>query len=124
MVTNHTQYSFFANYFDSGLDWSYDTNDIHEYYKLYLDLVQFWKSSIPNFIYDVKYEEIIEDPKNEIKKLLNFCNLKWDDGCINFYKNKRPIYTASNKQANQPLYKTSIDKWKIYEKLIPELFKI
>ena len=116
--------SLFTNYFDSGLDWSYDTNDIHEYYKLYLDLVQFWKSSIPNFIYDVQYEEIIEDPKNEIKKLLNFCNLEWNDSCLNFYKNKRPIYTASNKQANQPLYKTSIDKWKIYEKLIPELFKI
>ena len=86
--------------------------------------MQFWKSSIPNFIYDVQYEEIIEDPKNEIKKLLNFCNLEWNDSCLNFYKNKRPIYTASNKQANQPLYKTSIDKWKIYEKLIPELFKI
>ena len=61
------------------------------FYNLYSDLMTFWHKALPNEIIDVVYEELIVDPKKQIKKLLNFCDLKWDENCVKYYNNKRII---------------------------------
>ena len=84
--------------------------------------MNFWNKELPNFIYNIKYDEIINDTKNKILQILNFCNLKWEDNCLNFYKNKRSIKTASDIQVRSKIYKTSINSWKNYGKFFNEQF--
>ena len=118
--------SLFKNYFPSNdMLWSFDQVDIAKYYNLYLKLINFWKSKFPDSIFDANYEKIVNEPETEIKKLFSFCNLNWEPDCLNFYKNKKtPIQTVSVNQARKPIYKSSIDSSKEYEKYLTEMFNI
>jgi len=110
--------SLYKNFFEAGLDFSYNQKELGTYYNIYLDLINFWKYQYPNSIYDAKYEKIIKDPKCEIKKIVKFCDLKWEEQCLQFHKNKTPIKTVSTAQARQPIYKSSINS---FEKFAPFL---
>ena len=74
-----------------------------------------WKSKLPRFVIDIKYEKLIANPEEQIRYLLKTCNLTWNHQCLKFYKNKRPITTSSDTQVRKDIYKTSIDTWKNYE---------
>ena len=79
--------------------------------------MNFWKSKFPDKIFDIKYEDLIKNHEKEIRKMIKFCNLEWDDNCLSFHKNKSPIKTMSTSQARKPLYKSSLnafDKFKDY----------
>ena len=82
----------------------------------------YWKKIFPDFIYDIKYENIVSDPKKEIGKLLHNCNLNWHDSCLNFHKNSRVIKTASDTQVRKKIYKSSLNQWKNYELYCYKLF--
>ena len=77
---------------------------------------------MPDFIYDIKYENLISNTKIEIQNLLSYCNLKWSDDCLNFHNNKRSVKSASDAQVRSKIYNTSIDSWKNYEKYLKEYF--
>ena len=79
------------------------------YYKSYQRFNVFWKKSFPNDIYDLKYENLVNNTKDEVKKLLEFCSLEWDDNCLKHHKNKRVIKTISFNQARKPIYNTSLN---------------
>ena len=109
--------SIFKNHFTSGkVNFAYNLNEIVDFYNLYLDLMNFWNDLLPNFVVNINYEDLINNSEFEIRKLLKSCNLDWSDNCLNFYKNKRPIRTASDVQARSKIYKSSIGLWKNYEK--------
>jgi len=115
--------SIFKNHFTSGrVNFGYDLNEIVQYYNLYADLMKHWNDALPNFIYNLKYEDLISDSTSQIKKLVNFCNLKWSESCLNFHNNNRPIKTASDTQARSKIYNTSINYWKNYEKNLVKYF--
>ena len=118
--------SLFKNYFPSNdMLWSFDQIDIAKYYNLHLKLINFWKSKFPDSIFDANYEKIVNKPETEIKKLFSFCNLNWEPDCLNFYKNKKtPIQTVSVNQARRPIYKSSVNSNKKYEKYLTEMFNI
>ena len=84
--------------------------------------MSFWNKNIPNFIYDINYENLIANSEIEIKNLLNYCDLGWEKECLEFYKNKRPIKTVSASQARKSFYSTSVDSNKNYESFLPNLF--
>ena len=112
-------WSNFKNYFSNSLPFTNNLEDIGNFYKLYKDLMIFWRGKFPNFIYDIEYSSLVENPKLEIQKLLNFCELSWDENCLNHHKNERAIKTASSTQARKPIYKTAIkssDRYKDYLK--------
>ena len=92
--------------------------------KLYKKLMEFWKQLFSNFIYDISYEDLINNQELESRKLLDFCGLNWDKNCLTFYKNKRGIITASFAQARKPIYKNSVKSWQRYEKELSSLFEI
>ncbi len=116
--------SIYKNHFPSGnINYAYKLNEIVEYYNLYDDLINHWNVTLPKFIYNLKYENLISNPNTEIKKLINFCDLQWNDDCLNFHKNKRAIRTASDVQARSKLYGSSIDSWKNYEKFLSSFFE-
>ena len=116
--------SLYINAFESDMSWVYSEDNIKLYYTLYQDLMNFWQEKMPNFIYDCNYENLIENTETKVKDMLKFCDLEWDENCLNFEKNKKPIYTASINQVRKGIYKTSKDKWKKYEDLFPNLFNV
>ena len=116
-------FSIFKNYFTSKeLTFAYDVNEIVDYYNLYHDLMNHWRSLLPNFIYDINYENLINKPEINVKNLIKFCNLNWDENCLKFYNNKRVIKTASDIQARKMFYNSSIGYWKKFEKHVEKSF--
>jgi tetratricopeptide (TPR) repeat protein len=116
--------SLYKNFFEGGLNFSYDQKELGTYYNLYLDLIKFWDEEFPNSIYLAKYEQIVKNQQNEIKKIIDFCDLPWEEGCLSFHKNKTPIKTMSTAQARQPIYKGSINSFEKYSSYLNELNKI
>ena len=105
------------------MDYSYDLVELAKYFNLYSNLMKHWNALLPGFIYNISYDKLINEQKFETEKLLNFCNLKWEDNCLNFHKNKRFIGTASVTQIRQPIYKHSLESWKRYENELKPLIK-
>ena len=116
--------SIFKNYFvNPNLNFAYNLNEMCEYYKLYFDMMKYWNKLFPNYIYNVKYENVVKNPNHQIPQLINFCNLKWDKRCLSFYNNKRAIKTASHTQARKKIYKTSLNTWLNYKSFLSDNFK-
>ena len=115
--------SIYKNYFaGSGIKFGYDIDEIVKYYNLYKNLMDYWNKLLPDSIFNIKYENLILNTENEVKKLLKFCDLTWSKRCLEFHENKKPIKTASDTQARNKIYKTSIDSWKNYENFLSEYF--
>ena len=109
--------SIFKNFFTSNkMNFAYDIKEICEYYNLYSNMMKYWQTLLPNFIYDINYEKLVKKPNDQIKYLLKECNLDWNDNCLKFYENKRAVQTRSDIQVRQKIYKTSINSWKNYRK--------
>ena len=115
--------SIYKNLFDHEGGWCYNEENLVQYYKIYNKIINYWKTKIPNFISDIKYEDLINEPKLHIKNLLKYCDLEWDDNCLEFYKNKNSIKTLSVKQARSQIYKSSVDSFKNYKNISKDLFK-
>ena len=115
--------SIFKNYFvNPKLNFAYDLKELSEYYKLYYNLMNHWNKVLPGFVIDCHYENIVSNPRYEIRKLINKCNLTWDENCLKYYNNKRMIKTASDTQARKKIYKTSVNSWKKYGKELNKFF--
>ena len=102
-----------------GLAWAHDLDNIFKYFDNYLKLIENFKEKNPNFIYNLELEKLINDPENESKILMEYCELSWDKKCLEFYKRKDFISkTASNIQIRQGIYKHSSNKYLPYKKLL------
>ena len=73
-----------------------------------------WKMLFPGKIYDIQYEQIVKNQREETEKLLKYCSIPWDDNCMNFFETKRAVQTASSEQVRKPIYSSSINFWKKY----------
>lgn len=113
--------SIFKNFFNSTHFYSYDQVELGEYYTLYLDLMAYWKKLLSDQIYDLSYEALVEDQENEVRKLLDYVELPWDDACLDFHKTRRKVRTASNAQVRKPIYRDSVQLWKRYERQLQPL---
>ena len=116
-------FSLYKNFFEGGLNFSYNQKELATYYKLYSNIINFWLDLFPGDIYEAKYEKIIDNSQYEIKKLIKFCELTWEDGCLQFHKNKTPIKTMSTAQARQPIYKSSINSHEKFSSFLEDLNK-
>jgi len=119
-----TCWSIYKHYFsDIGNGWAYNLEDLVEFYGLYSELMNFWHELFPNKIYDINYEELTINQKKETKKLLAFCELEWDENCLNFYTNTRDVKTVSASQVRKKMYQGSSENWKKFEQYIQPLIK-
>jgi hypothetical protein len=105
------------------MSWSYKQEEIANFFNFYSNLMKFWNYKFPNEIYNLTYENLLNDSKNEIKKLISFCDLSWDEDCLNFHNNKTPVKTASSIQVRKPLYGSSKNLSKNYSKFMSAMFK-
>jgi len=96
--------------------YAYDLGDLGHQYLLYQKLMTHWHEVLPGRIFDLQYEDLIADPETWSRKLIKFVGLEWDDACLAPHKSERMVKTASHWQVRQPIYKTSVQRWKHYEK--------
>ena len=116
-------FSIYKNHFPGNkITFASDLNDTVAYYNLYTDLMNFWNELLPVSIFNIKYEDLINNTEDETRKLLKFCDLKWEEKCLKFHENKRTIKTASDTQIRSKIYNSSIDLWKKYEKHLNDYF--
>jgi len=114
-------WSNFKNYFGGTLNFTNDLEDLAKYYNQYEDIMKFWKKYFSKNIYDLNYENLINNPEEEIKNLIKFCELDWDPNCLKHHENKRVIKTVSFNQARKPIYKSAIKSSNKYEKYLDKL---
>ncbi len=108
--------SCFSRLFTSGQTFSYDLGELGRYWRQYSDLMDHWRTVLPpGAILDVRYEDVVGNLEEQARRLVDFCGLPWDASCLSFHKTKRPIATASDMQARQPLYRSSVERWRHYE---------
>ncbi len=118
-----TALSIYKNAFDvNSIVWSNNQDDLVKYISLYLDLINFWKKKLPNSIYELNYEKLIQNKTNEIQNLIQFCELEWEENCLSFNKKANPIKTVSITQARKPIYKSSLNTHQNYENCL-DMFK-
>ena len=86
--------------------------------------MNYWHTLFGQEIYKIQYEDLVNDLEGETKKMLNYCNFNFHKDCLEFYKNKRPVLTASNIQVRKKIFKNSIGKWKKYSNNLKPLTKI
>lgn len=103
---------------------SYNLSDLGKYYVAYDRLMRHWQSVMPGVIHSIAYESLVLNTEQEVKRVLDFCNLKWEAECLKFYENKAPSTTASAIQVRQAVYKTSVDQWRKYTPYLRELSTI
>jgi hypothetical protein len=99
----------------SYYNYTYDLGHTAQFYKKFHGLMAHWRDVLPpDRFMDVQYEDIVFDQENQTRKLLEFCDLSWDEACMRFHENKAPVSTASSVQVRQKLYSGSIGRWKKY----------
>jgi len=94
--------------------YAYDLKELAEYHNFYEDLMAHWRQVIPGQFYEVKYEDLTKNQEYESRKLVEYCGLGWEETCLEFYRSKRKIKTASAFQVRQPMSTKSVDLWKQY----------
>ena len=117
-------FSIFKQKFGTGNQYAYNLEELGEYYNSYLELIAHWESVLPKKIYRVKYEELIANQEVVSKKMIDFCDLQWEESCMSFHSTKRAVGTASAVQVKQPIYSSSVNLWKNYENELKPLIKI
>ena len=116
-----TCWSNYKHYFANGNGFTYNQDDLANFFVLYQEIMKFWHKTFPSKIYDISYERLTTHQEDETHKLLKYCELDWDNNCLNFHKNTRAVITASASQVRQKMYQGSSDAWKKYEKFLQPL---
>jgi len=108
-----TCWSNYKHFFtDEENGYSHNFDDLIGFYSLYKDLMDFWHETYPNKIYDLCYEDLTKNQEKETKKLLEYCDLDWDENCLKFHENQRQVKTPSTMQVRKKMYQGSSDDWK------------
>ena len=116
-VTRHPMavgYAMYKTLFKDGYPFSYDLSEIGQYYVAYRRLMAHWRSTMPDAIHEMQYENLVTDQRTETDKLLAFCGLQWDPACAAFHQNPAATTTASASQVRRPIYQSSVDQWRHY----------
>jgi tetratricopeptide (TPR) repeat protein len=108
----------FGNYkqlFASGQQFTYGVEDIARYYRMYEQLMAHWDEVLPGRILRVQHEDLVNDLETNVRRLLQFCGLEFEPGCLEFHKTARSVHSASSEQVRRPLYREGLDQWRRYE---------
>ncbi len=114
-------FSMFKQLFAQGQEFSYGLAEAGSYYKSYVKLMDHWNTVLPNKILRVNNEDIIEDLEGQVKRMLKFLELPFEEGCISFYETDRSVRTASSEQVRRPINKEGMERWKPYSKHLKTL---
>jgi tetratricopeptide (TPR) repeat protein len=114
----------FSNYkqhFARGQNFSYGLDDMGRYYADYVELMAHYDEVLPGRIHRVHYENMVADTETEVRRLLDYCGLPFEEGCLRFFENDRPVRTASSEQVRQPIYTDGVEHWRHFEEWLGPL---
>jgi tetratricopeptide (TPR) repeat protein len=114
-------FSGFKQLFAQGQEFSYSLADIGRYYRGYARVMDHWADTLPGRILNVRYEDVVVNLEEEVRRILDYCELPFEESCIRFHETKRAVRTASSEQVRQPLYRSGLDQWRNYEPFLGEL---
>ena len=116
-------FSNFKQHFARGQNFSYSLDDMGRYYRDYVELMAHFDAVLPGRVLRVHYEHLVTDPEAQIRRVLDYCGLPFEDDCLRFYQNERAVRTASSEQVRQPIYKQGLDHWQHFEPWLEPLKK-
>ena len=108
-------------FIDVSHQYSYNQKMLVKYYKLHENIMEFWLNNYADDIFVLDNEELVNNQETISKKLIDFCDLNWEEQCLEFHKNKRQVRTASIEQVRKPINNKSIGAWKKYESYLSEM---
>ena len=108
-------FSAFKQHFARGQSFTYDLADLGRYYADYVELMAHVDAILPGRVHRVFYESIVHDTETEVRRLLEYCGLPFEERCLKFYENERPVRTASSEQVRRPIFTDGTDHWRHYE---------
>lgn len=110
-------------HFQEGHMWSYNLKEMARYYRSYWDIMEHWRKEFPDVMLEVRYEDFVMNFDEESKRLIEYLGLEWSESCKEFYKVERAVKTASITQVRKPIYTSSINRWRKYEKYLMPLYE-
>jgi tetratricopeptide (TPR) repeat protein len=116
--------SCYRQLFARGQSFTYDLTDIGEYFLEYQRLMDHWHKVLPGQVLTMQYEDIVQDFETQVRRLLDFCDLPWEESCVRFYETDRPVRTASSEQVRQPVHSKSINFWRNFGDKLDELITV
>jgi tetratricopeptide (TPR) repeat protein len=114
-------FSVFKQHFARGQHFSYDLADIGRYYRDYVDLMAHFDAVLPGRVHRVHYETLVENTESEVRALLDYCGLPFEERCLRFYENGRAVRTASSEQVRRPIFRDGLEQWRHYERWLEPL---
>jgi len=108
-------FSGFKQLFAEGQEFTYGLEDVGRYYRGYVDLMDHWDQVLPNKVLRVQYEDVVADLEGQVRRLLEFCELPFEQACVDYHKTERSVRTASSEQVRQPLYRDGVEQWRNFE---------
>lgn len=107
-------FSNFKQHFARGQNFSYSLEDIGRYYRDYVELMAHYDAVLPGRVHRVHYEAMVEDTEAQVRSLLDYCGLPFEEACLRFFENDRPVRTASSEQVRQPIFREGLEQWRHY----------
>ena len=114
----HPLDSCFGSYkqlFARGQPYTYDLVEIGEYYLQYQRLMDHWHKVLPGKVLDVQYQEVVADLEGQVRRILEYCELEWEESCLRFHETSRSVKSASSEQVRRPIYASAVNTWRHYE---------
>ena len=105
----------FKQHFARGQSFTYGLRNIGRYYRDYVELMAHFDAVLPGRVHRVIYEDLVGDTEQQVRALLAYCGLPFEEDCLRFFENERPVRTASSEQVRQPIYKAGVDHWQNFE---------
>jgi hypothetical protein len=117
--------SIYSTHFGGGPNFAYKQENIVFHYREYLRLMEHWRRVLPaEVFFEIDYEELVADKEGVTRQIIDFCGLPWDDACLRHNEKKSMVTTPSRWQARQPVYATSVEKWRHYEPWLGGLLEL
>jgi tetratricopeptide (TPR) repeat protein len=110
--------------FAQGKNHAYDLNECAEYFLEYIRLMDHWDNVLPGRVLKVQYEDVVDDVEKQTRRMLEYCELPWEDTCLDFYASDRAVNTASAEQVREPIYRDAVGYWKNYESQLADIQEI
>ena len=108
-------FSGYKQLFADGQLFSYSLSDIGSYYRDYVDLMEHWDKVLPGYVLRVQHEDVVHNLETQVRRMLDFCGLDFEESCLNFYKTERSVRTPSSEQVRQPIFDTALEQWRQFE---------
>jgi len=107
--------------FANGQEFTYSAEDIARYYRTYLELMRHWDAVLPGRVLRVRHEDVVDDLERQVRRMLDYCGLEFEQACVDFHKTERSVRTPSSEQVRQPIFRDGLDQWRKYEPWLGDL---